>query len=526
MIFVIGSGPAGVACASALLDRGLQVTMLDAGLELEPARRTRLAHLHSRPSTSWDKESTSFLRDGVDVNRDGIPVKLAYGSDFPYRDPIGHPMTLDGAYGKPSFARGGLSNVWGASMLPYCAEDMSGWPITADQLAPHYRAALAMMPFSARHDRLEEQFPLYCDHPGMLGSSRQAVGFLRDLELNATRLAAHGLHFGTSRLAVQAKGADGKPGCVHCGKCIYGCPYEFIYNSAHSLDKLLGRAAFSYRPGIVVEQLRELDSQVEVAGRNLDGAESFRMRSDKVFLACGVLSTARIMLASLDAYEHPIHALDNCYFLLPLVRYRGQHDALDERLHTLAQVFIEMLDPAVGPRAHLQVYTYNELFQQESQRMLGPLHGLLPMVKRSVLGRLLLIQGYLHSDLSARIRLVLRRGGPGLLPSLELAGESNPRTQPALAALRRRLWAERSSMKAFPMSQLLRVGPPGRGFHTGGTFPMRLNPAAFEVDVLGQPHGFSRVHLVDASIFPSLPATTITLSVMANAHRIGTAAVE
>jgi choline dehydrogenase-like flavoprotein len=80
-------------------------------------------------------------------------------------------------------------------------------------------------------------------------------------------------------------------------------------------------------------------------------------------------------------------------------------------------------------------------------------------------------------------------------------------------------------MKAVPISRMLRVGLPGRGFHTGGTFPMRAHPGPFEVDVLGRPHGFARVHVVDASVFPSLPATTITLSVMANAHRIGTAAI-
>jgi choline dehydrogenase-like flavoprotein len=55
---------------------------------------------------------------------------------------------------------------------------------------------------------------------------------------------------------------------------------------------------------------------------------------------------------------------------------------------------------------------------------------------------------------------------------------------------------------------------------------MRRNPRAFEVDLLGRPNGFSRLHLVDASVFPSLPATTITLSVMANAHRIGGAALD
>ncbi len=526
MIFVIGSGPAGVACASALLDGGVKVTMLDAGLELEPDRHKRVADLQSRSSMSWDRESLGFLHDGAQVTRGGIPLKLAYGSDFVYRDPTDHPIVFDGAYGKPSFARGGLSNVWGASVLPYRSEDMSDWPITADELAPHYRAALAMMPFSARHDRLEEQFPLYHDHPGALGSSKQAEYFLRDLELNASTLTAHGLLFGASRLAVQAGTVDGKPGCVYCGNCLYGCPYELIYNSAHTLERLRRNTAFTYRPGVVVEQVLEAASQVEVMGRNLDGGEGFRISADKVFLACGVLSSARIMLASLDAFDHPIHALDNCYFLLPLVRYRGQPEALDEKLHTLAQAFIEVLDPAVGPhRAHLQVYTYNDLFREEVEKVLGPMGRLLPGVKRRVLGRLLLIQGYLHSDQSPRIRLVLRKGIQGGPPSLELTGETNPRTGPALAALRRRLWAERSSMKAFPLGRFLRGGEPGRGFHTGGTLPMRTNPGAFEVDVLGQPHGFSRVHVVDASVFPSLPATTITLSVMANAHRIGTAAV-
>jgi choline dehydrogenase-like flavoprotein len=526
MIFVIGSGPAGVACASALLDGGEKVTMLDAGLELERNRRHQVAALGARPSTSWDKESLGFLRDGVEVTRDGIPLKLAYGSDFPYRDPIGFRLSSEGAYSQPSFARGGLSNVWGASVLPYRTEDMSDWPITADDLAPHYRAALAMMPFSARHDGLEEQFPLHHDNPGVLGSSSQAKALLRDLEGNASALALHGVRFGASRLAVQAGGTGGKRGCVHCGKCIYGCPYEFIYNSAYTLVRLQENPHFTYRPEVVVERLTEVDSQVEVAARNPVRGSTLVMRADKVFVACGVLNTARLTLASLDAFDEPINALDNCYFLMPLVRYRGTPEALHEGLHTLAQVFIEMADPASGPhRVHLQVYTYNELFQVEVQRVLGPLHRALPMIKRGMLSRLLLIQGYLHSDLSAGIRMVLRREFGEEFPSLDLAGVPNPGTRSALAAVRRRLWAERGSMRAAPISQLMRVGLPGRGFHTGGTFPMRAQPGRLQTDVLGLVSGFSRVHLVDSSVFPSLPATTITLSVMANAHRIATEAI-
>ena len=41
---------------------------------------------------------------------------------------------------------------------------------------------------------------------------------------------------------------------------------------------------------------------------------------------------------------------------------------------------------------------------------------------------------------------------------------------------------------------------------------------------LGRPAGFKRVYVVDSTVFPSIPATTITFTVMANAHRIGTSA--
>src|SRR4029077_3742246 len=143
-------------------------------------------------------------------------------------------------------------------VLPYRTEDMSGWPITAGDLVPHYRAVLAMMPFDGRHDGLEEQFPLYHDDPGSLSSSAQAGALLRDLELHATRLSARGVRFGASRLSVQAEGAGGKPGCVRCGMCLYGCPYEFIYNSASTLEKLRGNSAFTYSPGVVVEHLEEV----------------------------------------------------------------------------------------------------------------------------------------------------------------------------------------------------------------------------------------------------------------------------
>ena len=72
----------------------------------------------------------------------------------------------------------------------------------------------------------------------------------------------------------------------------------------------------------------------------------------------------------------------------------------------------------------------------------------------------------------------------------------------------------------------MREGEPGRGFHTGCSFPMSAAPKGFESDLLGRVAGLKRVHIVDSSVLPSIPATTITFTVMANAHRIGQAVGE
>ena len=521
MIFVVGSGPAGVACASALLGAGARVTMLDAGLDLEAPRRRQVADLRAADSATWTASQTDFLRDGVEVNRGGIPLKLAYGSDFAYRDPLELPLVVVSAQPKSSYARGGFSNVWGACVLPYRSEDLAGWPVGAEDLAPHYRAVLRLMPFAARADGLAEQFPLHHERPGDLAASKQAAALLADLEANAPELAQGGVRFGAARLAVKA--AE----CVYCGKCTYGCPYDLIYNTGQTLEQLSADPRFEYRPGLVVEALSEQGSRVEIRGRELAGGGAMRLRGERVFIATGVFSTARLMLHSLDSYDRPLRVLDNCYFLLALLRNRGDGGVLAERLHTLAQVFLEVLDPALGEHlAHLQVYTYNELFRKEIANLLGPLDRLLPgPVERAFLGRLLLVQGYLHSDLSAGMTIALRRGAGSEPATLEVAGQANPRTRPALDALSHRLWALRRALRAIPIGPSLRIGQPGRSFHSGGTFPMREVPREFESDRLGRPHGFERLHLVDASVFPSLPATTITLSVMANAHRIGSEAV-
>jgi choline dehydrogenase-like flavoprotein len=510
MIYIVGSGPAAVSCATALLDRGAQVTMLDAGLELEADNQRRRAQLAASSPEQWTAEQVEFLKKGVAAETGGIPLKRAYGSDFPYRGNGSFEFRTNGTEVRPSFALGGFSNVWGGAVLPYCDSDLRDWPITVSDLAPHYKAVTGFMPMAigpSGADGIDRMFPLYAENTTELQHSPQAQEWLAHLARHREQLAEAGIRFGSSRLAVA-------PNCVYCGLCMYGCPYGLIYNSAATLDQLRQRPGFHYLNGVTVESASEDGERVTLQARR--GAERETFCGARAFLACGALSTSAILLRSIGAYDLPRRLLDSQYYLLPLLRRQRTRGAAQSQSHTLAQAFLELGDSKVSPRTvHLQVYTYNELFSAAIQRMLGPAAPLLRRPSTAILERMLLVQGYLPSELSGHIELRLARDN-----AVELNAVSNAATAGALSAVVRKLRNNWRGLGAIPLATMLRRGTPGRGYHSGGTFPMRRSPAPMEADTLGRLHGHQRIHAVDSSIFPDIPATTITFTVMANAHRI------
>jgi choline dehydrogenase-like flavoprotein len=495
--------------------------MLDGGIEIEPERAARVERIRARDPRTW-KDDHAFLAGGTAADLGGVPLKRLFGSDFPYREPDRPiPLEIQGPAIQPSLARGGLSNVWGACALPVRQTDIEDWPIDVSELEPHYRSVLDFVDLSATCDDLAEILPLYTERATPLEQSREIRAFVADLARSRERLRARGFHFGASRLAVRARARGGEPGCVYCGLCLYGCPHGLIYNAADTLDEVLEHPGFRYEAGVVVHRFEESGQRVELRARAMDSGEARTFEAGRVFLACGSLSTPRLVLRSLDLFDRPVHLQDSQYFLLPLVRARRVRGVVNEPLHTLSQAFIEMDDDRYqGTSVHLQVYSYNDLVPGALRSAMGPLSGVARPLVDLLVGRVLIVQGYLHSRLSPRITAILRQDSQGAA-RLELTAKPDPDTSRLVKAVGRKLLRNARSFRALPVMPALQIAPPGRGFHTGAAFPMRDSPGELECDSEGRLFGHERVHIVDASCLPSIPATTITLTVMANAHRIG-----
>jgi choline dehydrogenase-like flavoprotein len=528
MFYVIGSGPAAISAAVALTARGLPVTILDAGRTLEKEKQEILDRLGALPHPQWAAADLDTLRGGDQTKRQGsIHVKLTYGSDYPYAGANGSLMESEE---EPPFhyseARGGLSNVWGASQLPSRAEDIADWPISIADLEPHYHAVFDFMPTTAVKDELASLLPTYTDCGQDLRPSRQADEFLADLSANRGPLRRAGLHFGRSRMAVTTSGNAEHSACVYCGLCLYGCPYGLIYSTASTLRKLIEEKKVTYLDGHRVEKLEANANGVTVIARDLKEERSVTFQAERVFVGTGVLPTAGLVLKSLNAFDEPVQMLDSQYFIYPFFRLRRTSGVQTEELHSLAQAFVEIDDPAVSRHlVHLEIFSYSDFLRRAL--MATPLRFFLrfPWIAEQMFGRLLVVQGFLHSRDSGRLSISLRRDAAGQ-PRLHVEPQPSRRAWWASIRAGLKLVANARFLGGAPVLPAMQFAEPGRSYHSGGTFPMRARPGKFETDVLGQPTGLQRVHLLDASVFPSIPATTITLTVMANAHRIATEAAK
>jgi choline dehydrogenase-like flavoprotein len=518
---VIGSGPAGAAAAMALSTAGRRVLVLDAGLALESSREEARRRMAATVPAQWSAADVALTRFAAQA-AGGAGYKQLFGSDVAFREDGALDLLVrPGVGARPSYAYGGLSNVWGAGVLPYTERDLAGWPISAAELSDAYRAVFEFVPYAAEEDELAARYPLHAVPDGPLLRSELGEQLLARLRAHAPGLARAGYHFGGARLAVRVGHPAPAGGCCYCAHCLDGCPYGHIYNAADTIEGLRQAGLIEYRPGLHVDRVAEGGGEVLVEASALNGGPGASFSAPRAFLAAGALSSTAILQRS-GLLPERRSLLDSQTLYLPFLWLGRVGRTGREPGYTLAQAFLVLEDPAVCPDpVHISLYTYNDGLSERARATHPRVAELLGPALDAITRRLVIGICFLHSDHSHRIASSFGPTGR----SAELEAELNPATPATLARLQRALARSLGPLGLIALAPLAERAPVGAGFHSGGSLPMRARPRAGEADTLGRPVPASRIHVVDSSCFPSIPSGTVTLPAMANAHRIARAAL-
>jgi hypothetical protein len=245
------------------------------------------------------------------------------------------------------------------------------------------------------------------------------------------------------------------------------------------------------------------------------------MTGRRLVLAAGALVSTRLVLGMQGRYEEPVRVIGapGVGFALCLPGRLGA--AVSTREFSMGQIsFIAAgeekrpadwaygtLFPASGVPGSL-VIDRMPLTRPGAVRLFRWLQPSLLLGNCFLPGRYSRNSARLERDHDGRERLVVQGG---------VANELAER----MARLRRQLTRAFRKLGAFLIPSSFTSLGPGEAIRYAGTLPMRASPGAGETDVYGEVHGARGLHVVDLSIFPAMSAKHHTLTMMANADRIG-----
>jgi ferredoxin len=524
---IIGSGAAAAGAALALSHREhLKVTVIDIGLELETDREQLIKGLASSAPDEWDEQTIELIsKQPVNSGNSGIPEKRVFGSDYPFRNmgQLGGLTTVNGATASLiSSAYGGFSNVWGSQIMPFTTAAFDSWPVNAATMGGHYEAILRRIPFAGEEDDLAARFPLMRPPAPLPSMSPRSLKVLKSYEKHRSRLNNRGITMGKARLAFDAEK------CIRCGMCMTGCPYRLIYSAAQTFDALRRVGRVTFIRGFLALKIIEEAGQVVVVTREIATGRIRRFEADRVFVACGAMGTTRLAANSLGLFDIDLPMLESRQFILPLLSLHATEDPRNKRDFTLNQ-FNMIVAPDGGSvdLSTLHFYTFNPAFINGLPSVLRARS--LGWLQLQLLRRLTVAFGYLPSWNSPRLRIHIgSRHDSWDLPEFNISGEAPPAGQSQMlrAAMLRLIHSARI-LDLYPVIPMLRLSEVGKSYHWGGSFPhMTDRLTIFSSDALGRVGSWQRTHLVDASVFPEIPAMTYGLTVMANAHRIASESLE
>jgi choline dehydrogenase-like flavoprotein len=526
-VAVIGSGPAGLHAAKALLGRGVHVIVIDTGETLPPERQEVADTLAASDPGAWPDDLIEAARRNPTIGGHTLPKKLLFGSDFIYaadRDFAPTRVLVAGRAPLPTFAQGGFSTVWGGASLPVDDCDIADWPVRRADLAPYYEQVLEDMPLTGGGGTLDRVFPPYTRRLGDLDPGAQGRSLLGDLDRARDRLLAMGSYYGRARLAVRTSAdADGR-GCARCGLCFAGCPWDAIYSTAPRIRALAAGQRVQYWQGEAAVDLAEKDDGVTVTLVSTSGGGRRLERFDAVFVAGGPINSTRLILAARRLFDQRIELKESQKFVLPMLRAADAPGALDESINTLAAAFYETKLPDISDHwIHVQMTPISDLMLRQLGLQSGQrLHALRSLLA-PVLRRAMFCWVAMHSDHSSRVVLTLRKESRNGLNILDLDVIVRPEARRLARRVAYRLFRQGLTFRSMMLFPTITFSNPGSGTHCGGSLPMRKRPRdLLDTDIFGRPFGWKRVFVVDASVLPSLPATTTAFNVMANAMRIAT----
>jgi len=517
-VIVIGSGPTAVHAAWPLIEAGLSVAIIDGG---------------NRPDESIEGE---FTEDFFGVRQRSDQFKLFLGSDLSgvaaansedYSQAIGFgarsyivedtkrqlPIKPTSTHLIQTLARGGLAEAWGGACAIFNQSELRSVGIPESAMAQHYQLIIDRIGVSGPDSQFDTQPPLELDSNAVQIQKRD-----KGYKQRSDRFTLH-----QPLLAVLSRKKGDREAISYRDLEFWLNDQKSIYRATFTLEELQRQENCVYWPSWVATLVKEMSSETVVVAKALHGQPLEReFRAKRVVLACGAINSTRLLLKSFNLYERKVPFLTKKHIVIPCLNIATLGRGDERRRHSLCQLVIEdQLEQSGLGGSFTQLYSYRSLLYT---KLLN--HSPLPTPETlSLLGlfgpSIVLADVRVPSFEHAGKYALLSRSSDNKLvvEQSESISERSHREETVKAIVR--------YLKSLGLLPLRAVEMPfGSTAHYAGGAPRVEHADSKELllstDFEGRLVQSRRIYLADGTTWRVLPAKPPTLTMMADANRVGT----
>jgi hypothetical protein len=510
---VVGSGCTGAQSAQTLIEKNKRVLMLDVGNDNSGKKFPNKDFLQIRKAETNQQEL--FLGKEYE----GIPwgqIKPGYHLT-PGRKHVVKDISKFAPYSSDSFqpfeslALGGLGAAWGAGSYTFNNEELNQCGLEVDTMNEAYRTLFARIGVTKGNDEndYKEEEALEADrsiHKILKTYAKKKKYFdKKEIHLKRTPLAALSTNFHT-RKKYQYKDMD-----------FWHDEDKSVYRPWITVENLLKSDKFTYTKNQLVTHFKELEDKVQVYTLNTStgAAESFYCK--KLLLGASVFGTTRIVLRSFNAYNTKVKFLCNSYYYIPILNFKMLGKKNSEIRTGLSQLTLYLKNNKALEIANFFTYRSLLLFKliKESPLNIKTSRLLFKFLQSS----LLVVGFHISKSFEETDFLTLSKSKDSITGDiLDFASMENKASIKKEKVILKQLKKSLFKLKCLPLKVI--KTPNGSSIHYAGTLPFSKEETILTTNDTGRLHKTKNVYIVDASSFCYLPAKGVTLTAMANAHRV------
>ena len=380
-----------------------------------------------------------------------------------------------------SLAKGGLSNIWGATIQPYNSEELSKFPYSYEEIKNTYTKIYQTLVGSKNEIFIENSFK---NQGFVISDPLLAINRIKD-KSNSCHLES----------------CD--DGCISCNKN--------IFNSKNEIDNLISLNKIEYMPNLFIKSILLEDGFYFINCLELSSQKIILIKASTIYCCLGAISTSKIVLGmSKDECEMPLLSTPGgSFFMFSFKKFHKKSHKILSSKSFKGKLDSSYYEGNIFPFSKNLICTY---FGERIGRVLNFIF------RKLLFSRLFIANIYFDSDMSSSKIIYTNKEfkiNASTTPKLRLIFKK------VIKEVRKQIFS--NGLLVIPFSDKLLL--PGQDIHYGGSIPMKKNPQKNECNLNGELDGYKNFYISDSSSMPFLASKGQSFNSMVNAYYIASKSV-